>query len=63
MSLKSAGEFPDLEGSKIIISWDFVREEPDGFTALICGGKEIWREPAVYEGYEKFEEIVEILKE
>ncbi len=63
MSLKSAAELPDLEGRKIIITWDFVGEEPDGYTALIYDGKEIWREPAVYEGYDRFSEVVDILKE
>ena len=63
MSLKFADELPDLEGRKIIITWDFVGEEPDGYTALIYDGNEIWQEPAIYEGYDRFSEVVDILKE
>ena len=63
MSLKSTDELPDLDDLEIIVTWDFVGEEPDGYIALIHKGNEIWREPAVYEGYERFGEVVDILKE
>ena len=63
MRLKSADELPDLKGSEIFITWDIVGEEPNGYTALIHDGEEIWREPAIYEGYSRFEEVVDILKE
>jgi hypothetical protein len=65
MSLKSADDLPDLEGSSIIISWDCEGDEPgpDYYTVLKHGENEIWREPAAYEGYDRFREVVEILKE
>lgn len=63
MSLKSAAELPDLEERKIVITWDYLDGENEKYTLLIHDEKEIWREPAVYEGYERFEEIVDILKE
>lgn len=63
MRLKSPDELPDLAGSEITITWDIAGEEPGGYTVLIHEGKEIWREPAVYEGYERFGEVVDLLKE
>jgi len=63
MSLKSADQLPDLEGEAILISWDYVSDEPDGYTTLSANGKAIWREPAVYEGRERFGEVVAILAE
>ncbi len=65
MRLKSATELPDLEGSSIVITWDCAGDKPgpDYYTILKHGDTEIWREPAIYEGYERFSEIVEILKE
>ena len=65
MRLKSATGLPDLEGSSIIIAWDCEGDEPslDYYTVLKHDDTEIWREPAIYEGYERFSEIVEILKE
>jgi hypothetical protein len=63
MSLKSSAALPDLEGSAITITWDFVEEDGDHFTVIKHGEKEIWREPAIYEGHERFAEVVELLKE
>lgn len=60
-SLKPDDELPHLEGTSIIISWDFVEHASDCFTVLKCGEREIWREPAVYEGSTRFEEVVRIL--
>ena len=65
MELKSADELPDLPGTEITISWDCEGDEPgpDYDTVLKHGETEIWREPAVYEGYTRFMDVVEILKE
>lgn len=64
-SLKSADQLPDLEDGAFTIVWDMVgREEAHEqlYTVLRHGEQEIWRERACYEGYQRFREIVEILK-
>ena len=44
--------------------WDYESEDVDQrITVIRHGDTEIWREPSVWEGYKRFGEIVEILKE
>ena len=63
-SLKSPEELPDLTGSKIVLSWDF-RKDQDGtsWTDIRLGEQILWSERAVYEGAERFLEVVGILKQ
>ena len=65
--LTEASELPDLEGDELVIEWDF--EEPaenaghrDKWTILRHGDRVIWREFAFYEGYERFGEVLVILR-
>jgi hypothetical protein len=62
-SLKSPDELPDLTGSGIVLTWDF-REDRDGqsWTDIRHGERILWSERAVYEGAERFVEVVDILK-
>lgn len=56
--LESPGELPDVEGDNLIFVWD----QQKGDTVISYGKEIIWREPAFYEGYSRFEEVAEILK-
>lgn len=62
-SLKSASELPDLSATEIRLSWD-LREDEEGmsWTDIRHGDQILWSEPAVYEGAERFAEVVGILK-
>ncbi len=62
-SLKSEAELPELEGSSLILTWDFEEHGSSSFVVIRHGEREIWREVALYEGFERFEEIVKILME
>ena len=60
--LKSADQLPELPGSRLRLSWDWEQgEEGRHETVIKCGDKVVWREPATYEGYERFVEVVSIL--
>lgn len=61
--LVSPDQLPEIEGSDLIISWDFVVTETDDMTVLRHGTTEIWREIALYECYDRFREIVDILRQ
>jgi len=61
--LKSPEQLPELDGPKLTLVWDCVEEATRRVTVLRQGDIEIWREPALYEGYERFREIVLILKQ
>jgi hypothetical protein len=59
-SLKSSDQLPDLHGNHFVFVWDSSLIE--GKTVILFGEKTIWSEPTQYEGYERFVEILEILK-
>lgn len=64
-SLKSADQLPDVGDQPFTIMWDMVSgmgARARKFTVLRHGEREIWREPACWEGYERFGEIVKILQ-
>jgi hypothetical protein len=57
-------QLPDLPGDKLILTWDFVEDERgEQWTKILCGRQMVWREPAVWEGCERFVEIVQILQQ
>jgi hypothetical protein len=60
-SLKSEADLPDLDGSSLIITWDFEGSPSGKFTVIRHGEREIWRELAFYEGFDRFKEVAEIL--
>ena len=64
LSLKAAGELPDLGSAPFVIDWDFEDDEQSHkWTVLRQGDRVVWREPAVYEGDERFKSVVSILLE
>ena len=56
--LKSEAEPPDLQGSSLILTWDFEEYDSSGFVVIRHGEREIWWEKALCEGFERFEEVV-----
>ena len=62
-TLRSPDELPDLFSDEIALSWDFEAEQ-DGksWTVIKHSSHIVWKERAVYEGSERFVEIVDILK-
>jgi hypothetical protein len=58
--LRSPDQLPDIPDGDIVITWD-CSSAPDRETVLKYGDHELWREPAFYEGYMRFVEIVTIL--
>lgn len=59
--LKADSSLPDLEGASLVITWDFEEKGSDNFTVIKYQDREIWREHAVFEGYERFIDVVKIL--
>ena len=58
--LSSPEQLPELPGESIVLIWDIERYD-GGDTIIRFGEKVVWREPAYYEGSERFIEIVDIL--
>jgi hypothetical protein len=62
-SLKSPNQLPEIPVSAFVLIWDDDgRERGGGDTVLRLGDLVVWREPCVYEGYWRFDEIAEILR-
>ena len=64
--LESAEQLPPLQGDHLRIVWD-METLTDGetlrrLTVLRCGDRVLWAEDAVWAGYERFEEILKILR-
>lgn len=56
--LESPEQLPDIPGDNLVFLWDQQNDD----TVISYGKEIIWREPAFYEGYTRFEEVVIILK-
>lgn len=61
--LREPTQLPDLNESDVTIDWDFENRDGEDWTVLRHLGVEIWREPAFYEGYPRFVEVFEILRQ
>ena len=61
--LKSLDQLPDLEGDDLVLVWDIDDRQSGGNTLIKFGEKILWRETAFFEGYWRFIEISELLKE
>lgn len=63
--LKSPDELPELEGDSLIIIWDIIDQDDEvaQWQVLVHDGTIIWREPAYYESYRRFEQVFAILLE
>lgn len=55
--LKTPDQLPDVAYPSMILIWDMDEDD----TVIRYGEREIWRERACYEGYERFGEVVNLL--
>ena len=63
LELKAADQLPELQGDALRIDWDLEGRDDEYWTVLRYEGKEIWRELAYYEGYERFAAVFELLRQ
>jgi hypothetical protein len=59
--LRDASQLPGIAEPSFTLSWDFVDEGSHRETLIKCDDKIIFAEPALWEGYERFVEVAEIL--
>jgi hypothetical protein len=60
--LREPSQLPDIHSPSFILHWDFVDSGFESETLIKHGDTIIFREPAIYEGYERFIEIARILR-
>ena len=62
-TLKSPDQLPEIEEDLIELVWDYEGGLDDLMTVVRHRGRKIWREPAVYEGYFRFKDVLGILEQ
>ena len=60
--LREPVQLPDIAEPSFTLSWDFAAEASHQETLIKHGDKIIFAEPALWEGYERFVEVAEILR-
>jgi hypothetical protein len=60
--LTQTSPLPEIESSSFILHWDFLHDGFDSKTLIRHGDTVIFTEPVIYEGYERFIEVAEILR-
>ena len=63
LELTEAAQLPELDGDRLVIDWDLEDRDNEKWTVLRHNDREIWRELAYYEGYQRFAAVFEILRE
>lgn len=61
LKIKGPDELPGLVGERLAFNWDFEEDEGEHWTVIRCAGVEVAREPAVFEGQDRFDEVKAIL--
>jgi hypothetical protein len=61
--LKSSGQLPDLDAPSFALVWDFIEDHDEHRTVFRYGDRVLFSEPAVWEGYQRFEEVCKIVRE
>jgi hypothetical protein len=62
LALQRPEQLPDLDGDTLELSWDFVTDDEIRYTVIRHAGTVVWRELAVWEGIDRFEDIAAMLK-
>ncbi len=60
--LSESSILPDIGADSFTLSWDFHHAGFGSTTLIKHGDKVIFEEPAIYEGYERFIDVAEILR-
>jgi hypothetical protein len=62
MMLKSPADLPDFQGERLCFVWDMVWGEKEKYVEIKYLNQVIWREFALWEGWERFNAVKNILK-
>lgn len=60
--LRTPDQLPDLDGDRLEFFWDMTWGD-EKLTVIRFGEREIWIEPALWEGFERFYEVKELLNQ
>jgi hypothetical protein len=63
LKLRSKDQLPDVDAASFTLTWDFVVTDGDRSIVIRCGDRILFSEPALWEGYERFERVCEIIRQ
>ena len=61
--LREPAQLPDITGASFVLHWDFAEDGSRKETLIKHGDNIIFAEPALWEGYERFIDVAQILRE
>lgn len=61
--LRSPDQLPDLRGERLEFLWDMTIGDGEKLTVIRLREREIWVEPGLWEGFGRFYEVKELLKQ
>jgi hypothetical protein len=61
-ALRDPSQLPPLDGDELIFRWESEGEDDDRRTVVRVGGRELWSEPEIWEGIDRFVEVFEMLR-
>ena len=62
LELTASSTLPALAGESLVITWDYYDDGTTSWTVLRHEDIELWREPAYYEGADRFKVVASILQ-
>jgi hypothetical protein len=63
LELRADTPLPELPGARLQFVWDFEEADGECWTLIRCGEETVWRELAYYEGWQRFNEVKQLLKQ
>jgi hypothetical protein len=61
--LANMEQLPAMESTSFTLDWDFVEANDERLTVIRCGDLVLFSEPALWEGYKRFEQVCKIVRE
>jgi hypothetical protein len=61
--LRSKDQLPDLDPPPFALAWDLIEAHGERRTVIRYGDRVLFSEPALWEGYERFERISKIVRD
>jgi len=63
LELRNDTPLPELQGAKLEFAWDFEEADGESWTLIRCGEQTVWKELAYYEGWQRFNQVKQLLKQ
>src|SRR5271154_822492 len=63
MKLVRKEQLPEVDSTSFALAWDFIEADGERLTVIRHDDQVLFSEPALWEGYERFEQVCKIVRE